>query len=866
MLPDFLKPSYKRYKDDTDHFAFWLVNIAKKCGLQPDSATQKNSNTETPGKAKSKGKPVESKYVATTSELLNIGQAIANSAVRVPASILALGKRAIKLRKDVTSHFWGKGDIASNKRHAHFISVLENICEALEWQKATEASSKNKPPVDHDKDVDTQAWLNRFAALTVEELQDVPESIADASEIMKVEVVEDDDVADEAADAYLSHHFFMIFCLLYDLQNWRTFISQTWTEYRDLKIDLMTASIITDNAVQLAQTLIKEVVDSWPRKLPGDDLEIQRILYATACLAHGVDELVSPSLTFNIKLADFADWCYLPTATLLQSFIPVFQDNSVPVYKPGYFGTYDPKADRANMSVVERFNEDKLILMELLPEFCVMDMFHIRMPVSDKITSGFVEFIHDKKPTLWLSFAAQILLDTHHTMRSSRLGAFGDLRMSGLRIARTIEDFWKLSETHPKPKFWPQAGDDEIKRIRQCIETFIEKDPLLVVRQTLARELSYQKQDYPDHFVFSRNPVLCGLIMTHLNLSMQTVGQLLVNQWYDVQQMAFLYNLVQQSSSKLVWPDIEMFIKIHGENRIFIGDRPKDAAQSLNRLEMVTGISSATRFARDSRQGRVGFHNPDKNWNAARLLEPTTKVVNLFRDQYMAGININAISSANVEKLLNDLSDEAKTTANKSKKGGKKGELPLSSNSQLLLERKWSRTHNIGPLQLLALIKSKLCEEEPVILFNYFGMHKRSIEILRLIKAKEHHKFVQYFTPHYMPNDSMISNLVILVHHVARGSAQAGGLIGLGTDGKMVVSRIVVSCGDVMEDYLKKNGDAACKELRIFCKNKTQLKTLEEGSDRQNKEMDKQFGYWFSLEEAMGPAWIASIMTGIPVA
>lgn len=57
------------------------------------------------------------------------------------------------------------------------------------------------------------------------------------------------------------------------------------------------------------------------------------------------------------------------------------------------------------MSVPEKFNEDKLILMELLPEFCLMDRFKLEFPVRDEITTGFVNFIKSKKPTLWLSFA-----------------------------------------------------------------------------------------------------------------------------------------------------------------------------------------------------------------------------------------------------------------------------------------------------------------------------------------------------------------------------------------------------------------------------------------------------------------------------
>jgi hypothetical protein len=38
---------------------------------------------------------------------------------------------------------------------------------------------------------------------------------------------------------------------------------------------------------------------------------------------------------------------------------------------------------------------------------------------------------------------------------------------------------------------------------------------------------------------------------------------------------------------------------------------------------------------------------------------------------------------------------------------------------------------------------------------------------MRLIKAKEDHKFVQYFGENYTQDDSLVANLVVLVHHVA---------------------------------------------------------------------------------------------------
>ncbi|KAJ9504002.1 hypothetical protein H2202_000058 [Exophiala xenobiotica] len=883
MLPDFLKDSYKQYKTDTDRFATWLVNVAKKCGYEPEDLTPTPS-LDANGKGKRKKNTNQSKalepekYQISIRELCKVAQAVSKSTVKVPTSVLAVAKRAITLRKDVTSYFVGQGNAASNQRHAHFIEVMEDICKSLECddEDTSAAAKKDDKGVDlpnnAGENADDQAWLNRFAALTVEDIEDTTETISERSEMVKVVAVEDEEAADPDDDeAYLSHAFFRVFCLFHDLQKWRNFLSETWTEYGDRKVDLMTASVVTDNALQLARELIQEVVADLPPEFPQHGTELQELVYASSCLHR--DGLVCPDtqlgLTFSLDMADVAEWCYLGVGSLLHSFVPVIKSDTIPLYKPGYFGVYNSKADRSQMSIPEKFSEDKLILLELLPEFCLMESFKLKFPVRDEITTGLIDFIKSKRPTLWLSFAIQVMLDAIHATRHSRLSAWSDLRMTSLRITKTIDDFWKLSKTHPKPRFWPSEGDEEIRRIRKCIETLVEEDPLQCLKEESARTLGRPSYPSPDHLMLSRNPVLCGLMTFQLNLRMQTIGQALVTQWYDVPQLAFLYNLVQQSPGQtLSWPDMELFIKIHGEERIFIGNRPKDAAQSINRLEIVTGVSSVARLASDSRQ-RSHWHRPDgKN---ARHLEPTTKVTNLFRERYQyddpAKTNFPSLCSANVSTFLDELS-ETSTKKNKTKKSkpdkGKELALALSSPDEFL-GRRWQNTHNVGALQLLALIKGKLGEEEPVLLFNYFAMHRRSIEILRLIQKKEHHKFVQYFTERYMPDDSYISNLVILVHHVARGSAIDGEKLGLTGRDTQLMSRMVISCGDVMREYLAKQGDGVSRELRVFCRNKKFL-AVEDGKAGQNKEVDNNTMYVLGLEQVLTPQEMESLRTGIRMA
>ena len=239
MLPDFLKDSYKQYKADTDRFATWLVNVAKKCAYEPDDLTPILS-LDTNGKGRRKKNtnqskaPEPEKYQVSIRELCKLGQAVSKSTVKVPTSVLAVAKRAITLRKDVTSYFVGQGSGASNQRHAHFIEVMEDICKSLEWEDADTPASARKDdkgvdlPVNAGENADDQAWLNRFAALTVEDIEDITETVSERSEMVQVVAVEDEEAADPDDDeAYLSHAFFRVFCLFHDLRKWRKFLSET---------------------------------------------------------------------------------------------------------------------------------------------------------------------------------------------------------------------------------------------------------------------------------------------------------------------------------------------------------------------------------------------------------------------------------------------------------------------------------------------------------------------------------------------------------------------------------------------------------------------------------------------------------------
>lgn len=318
--------------------------------------------------------------------------------------------------------------------------------------------------------------------------------------------------------------------------------------------------------------------------------------------------------------------------------------------------------------------------------------------------------------------------------------------------------------------------------------------------------------------------------------------------------MAYLYNMAQQTGvSNIRWPDMDVFIDVHGAEHMFIGGRPKTADESLKKLRMATGVSSVSDFARGSRNASRRTMAEAKG--NARLMEPSVAVKTIFQERYLMH-GPSKISVDNVDKLIKEISaDDGEEV-----QPIQEGQLTATSGLKLMHQR-WDRTHRLGALQLLAAIKQGLYTEEPRLQFNYFGMHKRCIEILRRIQAKEDHKFRQYFTAGYMPDDTMIANLVLLVLTVAQGSGMASQQMGIRTgEGSTVSSRIVVSCAEVMSEYLKDNGDKACKELKTFCKNKSL------GDVRGVENELKEYAYWFSMEDVIDPASLAALQTGIRIA
>lgn len=71
--------------------------------------------------------------------------------------------------------------------------------------------------------------------------------------------------------------------------------------------------------------------------------------------------------------------------------------------------------------------------------------------------------------------------------------------------------------------------------------------------------------------------------------------------------------------------------------------------------------------------------------------------------------------------------------------------------------------------------------------------------------------------------------------------------------GSEAVSRMVFSCGQVMESCLEKNGETACKALRTFCTNKEAVKCLARGDALVEVQKKAKQVYAVLSMEVIGP-------------
>jgi hypothetical protein len=307
-----------------------------------------------------------------------------------------------------------------------------------------------------------------------------------------------------------------------------------------------------------------------------------------------------------------------------------------------------------------------------------------------------------------------------------------------------------------------------------------------------------------------RHPVFCGLLAFHLHLTMQQAGIIFSNAWGSALYLAHLYNAVKQDGLlRRTWPDMELLISFHTNERVFVGGKPTNVEDYLKRFALTTGLS-AQAFAPNKRKAKRSADLPRSSKGPRSLLEDTTPVAELYRAKLCGETNATEfLSLTDVEKILTTSSgrtgrgaafdrywavlqrifegspplrlqfEQVQTEGHVEVGGQLTEESPIDApsegarqtpKSEVRSERRrqrWSKEQSLSPVELLEALFDAISDEVTILKFDYFAMHRRCWRLLRTLNKHLGDDFKKYLGAGYLEREDQLPFVVGYVFSIA---------------------------------------------------------------------------------------------------
>ncbi|KAJ8108349.1 hypothetical protein OPT61_g8231 [Boeremia exigua] len=694
-LPKNLISTYQKYKNNTDSIAQWLATTAKNRGYVSSKAKKSSKNTKTPH-----GRPTYTIPIREWTPMAEFIVALTDPPVDVPEKLAILLDLTIHLRQSysegITNVLADNVDEDSQRRHDFFLAILKTVRKILSPRVLAVPHLAEKPMT--VKDI-----VNRFDNLELEEPSEAFENAPNASPVQAP-------IYKAERQSNLEDDFFALHLLFHDL-------SQLRTEH-------------------------------------GGALKMLQVYYAANCVAAGTTERRKqrPGDDMNFAMYKVADAMMLPAFMILDAFTRMHKVNPHPEMKPGFYGTYDPFSNRDSKSEREKFTEDKILLLEILPEF----YFHCRAtkpappPVEDELTRGLRTMFVTKTVDLPLVFAVTLFLDIHHMLRAEVDDGFERLRDTTRFIAVDIAEefeFHKDIEMEPGQKGMMMSCNNSLTTSSfGCTPTTNARPPCDQTAST------------------SRNLFTC-FESIHGRAESGNTGRKCNS------------TSLGGSSQTMMWKDMDVVIGFQQPKSFFTGDAPDLPDECLQRFALAMGASAAN-SAKSTRKKR----GLTLSKRGPKGLKELGAILQTFRARICDANGPNHIRAEDVKQILEkcnwayelDGHDHAQMVYKDV------GEVPQKPSVKHL-----SVAKGIG------LIRDLLYAEIIEIAFDYLRLHRQCWRLLRIVKETCRDDLIKFFGPDYIQKESQLPFVVGYVLLTASNSQQLGDLLKRKHPGLQVTSKVL---------------------------------------------------------------------------
>ncbi|KAI0452937.1 hypothetical protein F5B21DRAFT_481612 [Xylaria acuta] len=768
MVLSALSSTYHLYKQDTDSVAAWLASTAKSLGFSDASSATASttSGSKTGGGGRLKGKaraqakknatpkqPPSStapKYIINIKDFVPLAEYVAAKATPVPSIVGATIDRVIAVRASFGTKLEKHGKVLSelsDAKHQHFIGVLEKVREVL--------TPFMPAPVANQNASTDEKLSNRFAGLAVYEPS---QEFLDAPVVERPVKTGDDNAVYEAeTETTFEHAIFALTNVINDMNRVRAHIRWIWSNYKIGTFELAAAAIATNTAIDLVRNMMEEIL---PLLNSHGGLGVMlRTFHTLQCLVKGwaIDDIfVESQDNLNYATYDVGYGTYLTTYRLLEAFVDVLQPDQLPLYKEGMFGFWDPASDRSKKTGMQKFNDDKALLMSFFTE----QMTTIRgvqgWPIQDEFLRGMEELSKTKEVPFYAVFSAQVFLDITYELGEDIQRPFTTM----VSHTTLMDNDVKLHfEFHAKLKIntWPATNDLLVRELQKSIQ-WVGKDPLRAVQAKMYQRYGIGTPDVESHRLFRMSPVMSGLFLYHFRSRYHEIGLAVADVWGSIQYCEHLYNALRHE--KLLsdsWPDMDVLTANLGEDSFYVGaEVPKTPQEYFNKfcLQMGTSVAAMTKKRRKNTplQSRAG----------PRGLKEASPVLSMFKARYVDNTGQVDLTPEYVSQIIERSLFEQEDTEDGSfmigqiedpKKLKEKKKLQHPSNEG---RRKAAKSGNMPLEQLIKPLVIALHAEALEYAFPYLNLHRWCWRLLRAVKDLCDPILRQLYTPAYLEKESQL--------------------------------------------------------------------------------------------------------------
>lgn len=460
---------------------------------------------------------------------------------------------------------------------------------------------------------------------------------------------------------------------------------------------------------------------------------------------------------FNYDTYDIADGTYILTCRMLESLSTVLQPGNVPLYKDGMFGHYDPQSDRTSKSGLEKFEEDRVLLVSFFTELVALDRVVGYYPVKDEFLRGVKELSKTGEISFCLVFAAQIFLDIHHTVRAQAARAFGTLETNLNFFDKEIDQHLEYhSDIKIRFKNWAAENTKAIQKTQTRIR-WVLSDPVFSAKLKAYAELG---QPVPASMernrILKMSPVLSGLMLYHFRAEFWDGGIAVANAWGSITYSLHLYNALQ--SEKLMsqrWSDMDLVTTVMEDTNFFVGGAPTDVAGYLKKFCLQMGATAAT-FSRNQRRN-TSVHSR----SGPRTIKEGAPVSAMFMGRYLRG-------TGQVDWTAEHVAEIVELGLWETKGSEEEGTLRLGKIEDPEELKQKKKKHNgpsapmakLHPEQLIRSLSFALQGESLEFALPYTAMHRKCWSLLRAVRTRCDPLPRQMYTPACMEQESELPFVV----------------------------------------------------------------------------------------------------------